>query len=433
MFKKRLSILLLPLFPFLVLPVLEGCLVSGRSGKGTASGAEGASDVRLVLTPAALVRGGAGSVPALDSVHVRVSAEDMAPMDFSFSGDSLAVTMEGLPAGSNRLVSAYLFRAGTLLYSGQGTFAFRREMRMDAALRCEPQFSRVTAAFHLPVHSNTRISSGLLKLTGASGEFSAPLLVKDEFGSFRIDELPGGTRYDVTLSLTDSLGKVRYQADRAGVFLPLGEEAKWDMSLVPSEAMAGLSITLGSPKEAILETSFPSRLRRPSGAGEVIVSEFYAAPGEADSSSQGEWWEVFNRTADSLVLGGCRLARDRSIGATRSYSFDSTLVLGPGKALVFGRAAAPADVHYGEFSLVNTASSLLILCAGDSLVVDSLRYSSVAADSTSIPMRENAVTSLDAGQMSRRGEPASWCLVKSGAVGELAPTPGRLGACLDGG
>jgi hypothetical protein len=431
MVKKCFTVGLLPLLPFLLLPALEGCLVSGRSGKGTAP--EGAADVRLVLTPAALVRGGAGSAPALDSVHVRVSAEDMAPMDFSFAGDSLAVTLEGLPAGAERLVSAYLFRGGKLLYSGQGTFAFRRETRMDAALRCDPQFSRVTAAFHLPVDSRVRIASGLLKLSGTSGQYTAPLLVRDEFGSFRIDELPGGIRYDVTLSLTDSLGKVRYQADRSGVFLPLGEEAKWDMSLIPSEAAAGLSITLGSPKETTLETLFPSRLRKPAGPGEMIVSEFYAAPGEADSSSQGEWWEIFNRTGDSLALGGCRLARDRSVGTTRSYPFDSAQVLAPGKALVFGRSAAPADVHYEDFSLVNTSSSLLILCDGDAMVIDSLRYSSVASDSTAIPMRENAVSGLDAGHMSLRGERASWCLAKPGAVGTGAPTPGRVGACLEGG
>src|SRR5690349_16551531 len=94
------------LVSFLEFPVLQGCLVSGRDG--AVSGAGGKAGVRLVLAPAALARGEAASAPVLDSVHIRVTAEDMAPMDFSFSGDSLAVRLEGLPPGENRIIEAYL-------------------------------------------------------------------------------------------------------------------------------------------------------------------------------------------------------------------------------------------------------------------------------------------------------------------------------------
>ena len=322
--------------------------------------------------------------------------------------------LQGLPAGTDRLISAWLFRSGKLLYAGRGTFDFRREARAEAALRCDPQFSRVTARFHLPAGMAAPIVGGLLKLSGTQGQFTSPLRVRDEFGSFQVDELPGGVRYDVAMALSDSLGKVRYTADRPGVYLPLGEEAKWDMSLLPSEAEAGLSLSLGAPKEAVLEAGFPSRLRRPDRAGDAIISEFYAAPGEKDSSSLGEWFEIFNRTADTLALGGCRVSRDRSGGITRSLAFDSAQTLGPGRALVFGRPAARADVHYSDFSLVNTASSLLILCAGDSILLDSLRYSSSAADSTAIPMREGQVSSLGAEAMSRRSGRESWCLTRMG-------------------
>ena len=425
-----------PLFPLLALSVLQGCLTSGRGGAGP--GAGGSAGVRLVLTPAALLRADAASAPILDSVHIRVTGEDMAAVDFSFGGDSLALDLEGLPPGAGRSIDAYLFRSGRLLYAGRGTFAFSRETRTEAALRCDPQFSRVTAGFHLPAGMAAPVSAGLLKLSGATGQYSARLRVRDEFGSFLVDELPGDARYDVSMSLSDSLGKVRYQADRQGVFLPLGEEARWDMALLPSEAAAGLSLSLGAPKEAILEAGFPSRKRKPAKAGEVIVSEFFAAPGEKDSASQGEWFEVFNRSADTLSLAGCRLSRDRNGGATRSYAFDSTRTLLPGRALVFGRPSARADVHYPDFSLVNTASSLLLLCGGDSLLVDSLRYSSVPADSGSLPMREGWVTSLDAGNMSRRGLAGSWCLTKPGEAGpggvpQGIASPGRVAACGEGG
>jgi hypothetical protein len=404
----------LRLFPILALPVFQGCLVSGKGGSATGTDERGKAGVRLLLTPAALTRSEAMPVPVLDSVHIRISAEDMAPLDFSFSGDSLDIDLEGLPAGAGRLVTAYLFRRGRLLYTGRGTFAFAREARTQAALRCDPQFSRVTARFHLPVGVAAPVAGGLLKLSGTAGQFSSSLRVQDEFGSFQVDELPGDVRYDVNMALSDQQGNIRYEADRRGVFLPLGEEAKWDMALLPSAAEAGLALSLGSPKEAMLETGFPSRLRKPAKPGEIIVSEFFAAPGEKDSSSQGEWFEVFNRSADTLALGGCRISRDRTTGVTRSYPFDSSRVLPPGKAMVFGRSAAPADAHYADFSLVNTASSLLLLCGGDSLLLDSLRYSATASDSAAVPMREGLVTGLDAGSMSRRAQAGSWCLTKPG-------------------
>lgn len=417
---------------------LSGCL-SVKGAKATGPGEGGAAGMRLSLTPAALVRSDAPTAPLLDSVFIRITGEDMAPMEFSFAGKTLEVDLQGLPAGSGRLISAWLFRSGKLLYSGRGTFDFKREARAEASLRCDPQFSRVTARFHLPAGMPAPIAGGLLKLSGVQGQFSSPLSVRDEFGSFLVDELPGGVRYDVAMALSDSLGKVLYTADRADVFLPLGEEAKWDMSLLPSEAAAAVSLSLGAPKEAVLEAGFPSRLRKPNRAGDAIVSEFYAAPGEKDSSSLGEWFEIFNRTADTLVLGGCRLSRDRSGGVTRSLAFDSAQTLNPGRALVLGRSAARADVHYSDFSLVNTASSLLILCAGDSILVDSLRYSSSAADSSAIPMREGQVTSLGAEAMSRRSVPESWCLTKMGdkaAEGSagaawVGATPGTIGACRE--
>lgn len=432
-FVSRLSTVfcLLPVL-FLEFPVLQGCVTSGRDG--AIPGAGGSAGVRLVLAPAALARGEAASVPVLDSVHIRVTAEDMAPMDFAYSGGPLAVQLEGLPPGENRIIEAFLFRSGKLLYAGRGSFAFRRESRAEASLRCDPRFSRVIARFHIPVGMSAPVTTGLLKLSGSAGLFSAPLRVRDEFGSFLVDEIPGDARYDVSMTLSDSLGKVRYQADRTGVFLPLGEEARWDMALAPSEAAAGVSLSLGIPKEAVLEAGFPSRRRKPTRAGELIVSEFYAAPGEKDSASQGEWFEVFNRSADSLSLGGCRLSRDRGTGATKSYAFDSAWTVPPGKALVFGRPSSRADGHYAEFSLVNTASSLLLLCGGDSALVDSLRYSSSPADSGALPMREGMVTSLGAADMSRRGSAAGWCLTK---MGEAVPggggpgfaSPGRVEAC----
>jgi hypothetical protein len=425
----------IPVLAFLVpcLPAIlpmEGCLFSGHDEPRALHGDPGKAKVRLSLLPAALVRGEPAAPAKLDSVHIRVTGEDMAPMEFSFSGDSLAFDLEELPAGTDRVLTADLFRQGRLLYSGKGTYALTREARAEVDLRCDPQFSRVTARFHLPVGLPAPIYDGSLKLQGGSGQFTAKLRKQGEFGSFTVDEIPGDVRYDVAMALADSGGKTRYEANRAAVFLPLGEEAKWDLALLPTQAQAGVALSLAPAKVTSFTPGFPSRRRRPAHPGEALISEFYPAPSEQDSSTAGEWFELFNRTADTLALRGCRLSRDRSGGVTRSLAFDSAQSIAPGRALVFGRSASAADVHYADFTLVNTASSLLLLCSGDSLVLDSLRYSpgvdSSAPGLRAVPVKDGWVTGLDADSLGGSRAAGSWCMTKT-------PSPGQVESCPEGG
>jgi hypothetical protein len=409
----------------LCLSVLAGCLFSAKDPDRP--GGAGTVTARLLLQPAPLAKAAAktAATPLIDSVAVRVTAADMPPREFSFAGESLAVTLPGLPPGAGRSVEAALFRRGRLLYLGRAVCDLKAEVPLDLALRCEPQYSRVLARFHLPAGLPAPVADGSLRLAGASGEWTAPLAIRDEFGTFLLDEIPGNARYDVTMTLSDTAGRPEYRSDRAGMYLPLGEEAHWDLPLAPLQAQAGVALTLADPGLAEVTPAFPARKRRPLRAGEAVVTEFYASPAARDSLSEGEWWEIFNRGADTLVLAGCRLSRDRLGGVTRSFAFDSSHVLPPGQARVFGRSAARADFHYQDFSLVNTAASLLLLCAGDSLVVDSLRYSSVAADSAiALPMRDGKVTGLGAEALSRRGLAGSWCL----RAPESA-SPGTVAAC----
>jgi hypothetical protein len=380
-------------------------------------GAGGEAGLRLSLAPAALLKAAAGPAPAIDSLEIRVTGEGMAPAVFGRGGDSLIVDLEGVPPGEDRMVSAWLFRRGKPLYAGLGHFAFRREARLEASLRCDPLFSRVVSRFHLPVGLPAPIRGGRLELQGDSGTFAADLEVRGEFGSFRVDEVPGDARYDVGMRLTDSAGRERYRAERSGVFLPLGEEADWDLALAPSDAAGGLSLGLGAPKESVVRAGFPAVRRGPAHPGEIVVAGFYAAPAARDSGSEGEWFSLFNRTADTLSLRGCRLSRDRGAGSARSYAFSPDAALLPGAALSFGRSASRAAVPYADFSLVNTSASLLLSCAGDSLAVDSLRYSSVAADSAAaLPVKEGWATLLSAGAVGQRGLRSAWCLARPDSV-----------------
>lgn len=438
--QKKISLLRLAL-PACALAA-AGCLFSGKdAAPPQPSGA--LSQARLSLRPAALAKalpkGAAGSAAAagtaasIDSVSVRVTGDDMAPLELGFSGDSLVLTLEALPPGANRTVEAALFRAGRLLYLGKTVCDLKKEERLDVTVRCEPQFSRVYARFHIPLGQPARATQGGLTLSSTAGRWSVPLRIDGEFGSFLLDELPGDARYDLEVTLSDSSGKDLYQGDRAGLYLPLGEEAHWDLPLLPTQAEAGVGLTLVDPARVDVTAGFPARKRAPGRPGEAVVTELYAAPSTQDSSSEGEWWELFNRTADTLSLRGCRLSRDRLGGVTRSYAFDSLQALPPGAALVFGRGAARADVHYKDFSLVNTSSSMLLLCAGDSLVVDSMRYSAVPADSAVAAMiRDGKVTTLDVGALGRGAAPSSWCLTSQDPARAGTPgfaSPGAVGAC----
>jgi hypothetical protein len=392
-----------------------GCM---QGGLNTPAGTEAGASMRLSLAPGALLKAEASPAAAIDSVQIRITGGDMAPIVIARTGDSLGISLEGLPPGEDRLISAWLFRRGRLMYAGQGRFAFRKEARLEAALRCDPQFSRVVTRFHLPLGLPSPITVGRLALQAGGTAYTADLEIKGEFGSFRLDEVPGDLRYDLVMTLSDSAGKERYRAERAGAFLPLGEESQWDLALLPVDASAGISLGLGAPKEAVVRTGFPSARREPRQAGELVLSGFFAAPAEKDSGSQGEWFSLFNRSGDTLSLAGCRLARDRGAGSTRSYPFPADAFLAPGGSLSFGRPAARADYAYADFSLVNTASSLLLLCAGDSLLADSLRYSSAAADSaTALPMKDGWVTRLSAAALGQRSQVSAWCLDRPDSAG----------------
>lgn len=423
------------------LPLLGGCLFSNHDEGRISEENRGKAGLKLTLSTRALAKGSAFTPLAIDSIEIRVIADDMAPMRFAFSGSALALNLEDIPAGASRVLSAQLFRKGSLLYSGRGTYSLLRESHSEISLKCDPQFSRVSTRFHFPMGLTVPIVDGMLKVSGRTGEFSAKLFKQGEFGSFTIESLPGDARYNVSLVLIDSMGKSRFEAKRDTVFLPMGEESKWDLSLLPMQAEAGLALKLSSVKTLSVAPVFPSGKRKPIKNGEVVISEFYAVPAEKDSGTAGEWFELFNRTGDTLNLSGCRISKDRTTGVTRSLMFDSTQIILPGQAVVFGRTAASAAVHYSDFTMVNTASSLLLLCKNDSLVLDSLKYSSSPVDSgipggTVLPVKDGWVTTLASDLLGNRTSAESWCLTHmaygiDALSGIGISTPGRIESCKE--
>lgn len=390
--------------------------------------------LRLNLRPTALVKGEIKPLISLDSIQIRISADDIAPLLYTFSGDSLNLSLQDLPVGESRVVTAEMYRKGQLMYAGKGTYTFKKESQAELALQCLPQFSRVTTRFHIPVGLPMPIVDGSLKVLGKTSAFSAKLSKQGEFGIFSIEEIPGDAKYDVAMLLLDSTGKPRFEASRASVFLPKGEEAKWDLSLQPSDAQAAVALTLAPIKETQVVATFPTHTRKLLKSGEVVVSEFYAAPSSKDSSTAGEWFELFNRTADTLALSDCRFTRDRSVGITQNLNFDSLTFLPPGRAVVFGRSAAIADYHYSDFTLVNTSATLLLLCSSDKIVVDSLKYSAtvdstVATPNRPIQIKDGYVSSLDTDSITTRIDAHSWCLTKNGDGLTGLASPRQITSC----
>jgi len=418
----------------------NACLFSEKEGTA-ANENMGKSGVRLVLSAAALMKGDSkttvpnvSQVPQLDSILIRITADDIQPIRIMLPGDSMAISLEDLPAGSNRVVVAELYRKNQMMYSGKGTFTFEKEKHAELSLSCLPQFSRVVTRFHIPMGQSVPITDGALKILNKTHVYSAKLYKQGEFGAFSIEEIPGDGSYDVSLTLTDTLGKVRFEANRSSVYLPKGEEAKWDLSLLPSSAQAAVSLSLAPAKVTQLIPGFPTMRRKPNKIGEVVFSEFYAAPSVKDSSTQGEWFELFNRTSDTLDLFGCRISRDRNVSVTQSLDFDSLTFLPPGKAIVFGRSATLADFHYQNFTLVNTSSSLLLFGANDKIVLDSIRYSASVDTSISpfnqpIPIKEGWVNSLSADSVEFGKHATSWCQTQNGNTGFGYSSPGQISSC----
>ncbi len=403
-----------------VLTGLQGCLLGTDSNRTATNHSDGSASLRLQLRPAALMRaaagGGtsgvdsAGAGASIDSVFLVITAEDMDTLTLGVSGDSLNVNVEELPPGNNRMVSADLFCRGRRLYTGSATCEFRRESRLDLSLPCRPLFASVSASFHLPIGLPRPIVSGRLALSGKSGIFSEPLGIRDEFASVNVKNVPGGEAYDVSLVLSDSAGKTLYESDRSGVVLPQGEVVRLDLSLLPSTASAALSLALEAAPGDRVEADFPARRRAPTAFGEIAITDFYPAPSVKDSSSEAEWFALFNRTADTLDLSGCRFGRDRTLGVTHAFSFAADQFLAPGRVMTFGRSAANVEVHYADFQMTNSGGSLLLL-GRDGALVDSLRYSTVGADSlTALPSKEGWVTNLDQYALGRRSDPSGWCL-----------------------
>ena len=96
--------------------------------------------------------------------------------------------------------------------------------------------------------------------------------------------------------------------------------------------------------------------------GDLVVSEVLANPG-AVADSAGEWFEIYNRSANPFDLSGLVL-RD---AGTNAHTIETPLLVNPGDYLVLGRNGDSSinggytpDYVYRDFTLANASDSIIL-------------------------------------------------------------------------
>ena len=159
--------------------------------------------------------------------------------------------------------------------------------------------------------------------------------------------------------------------------------------------------------------------------GDLVITEIMANP-DAVSDTAGEWFEIYNTTAEDIDLNGIVVSDNDS----DSFTIDGQgqpVTIAAGGYLVLGRSAdeqanggVPVDYVYASFTLANNTDEI-ILWAGD-MELDRVEY-----DSANFPIEAGASMGLDPDQtdsMSNdNGE--NWCLAKTQLSGGDFGTPGQ--------
>ncbi len=387
----------------------------------------GGMAVDIEVRTAALAKSAAVPRPT-DSATILVAAPDMTPHLFWFGGTNLKFSLTDLTPGPSRHFTVQLFRQGRLLYAGEAETTLYADRKNAVFLHCLPRFSRVAASVHVPVDFPRTVARGELRLRGGGDTLIAPMNRRGEFLLFQLEEVPGDRDYAASLFLWDSAGALLATAAKDTLRVPMGQSVSLEMPIVTTFSQLQIGLTMADPMQTSLAFSFPAGRRVPAVFGEAVFSELFPAPAYEDSSSQGEWLELFNRTSDTLDFSGCGVVRDGGGTTSKQFTFVAGTLLPPGHALVAGHKYAPkTDVLLTSFTLPNSLSRMELSCQSGVLKLDSLTYSMSASDSTVIPVRDGKVSELRPAGIIQRADPASWCLVPSHPnPGEGRPTPGTL-------
>jgi hypothetical protein len=141
-------------------------------------------------------------------------------------------------------------------------------------------------------------------------------------------------------------------------------------------------------------------------AGDVIITEIMANPA-ALPDTEGEYFELYNTTAETLLLSGCTISDlDADVHVIR----DGT-VIGPNASAVFARSGAALggpvpDYVYTAFQIANAIDEVVLTC--ESTVIDQVLYDT----GLGWPIVAGSSLSLDPSFYDRiaNDSSANWCL-----------------------
>jgi cysteine-rich repeat protein len=139
----------------------------------------------------------------------------------------------------------------------------------------------------------------------------------------------------------------------------------------------------GCSDQCTVETGFicvsePSECHTPPGPGELIITEILKDP-DAVNDPEGEWFEIFNPTAETFQLLNMIIMDDGG----EQKAVDSPLTIGPSQTLVFGTNAdmgtnggVMIDFAYLdiEFVLANNNDEIVLLEPFGLMQIDRVDY-----------------------------------------------------------
>jgi len=408
--------------------VLTACQFEPPAAMPEQKSSQGNVTVELKLRSVALAKGAAIARPT-DSASITVSAPDMDAREFRFGNGTELFSLPELTPGAKRRFAVNLYRQGRLLYAGSAETTLYTDRKNSVFLHCIPKCSRVSAGVHIPLDFPRHVSKAELKLWNEVDTVTESVSQPGEFLNFHLEEVPGDHNYKLLLQLWDDTGAVSAKSVKDTLWVAMGQSVSLNLPLVTTFSQLQMTMVAEDPQQTNMSFAFPAGKRVPAAFGEMVFSEVFLSPTSIDSSSQGQWIELYNRTSDTLDISGCKIARDGGGSTSKQAILPSATLVAPGKALVVGRAAYPyANVRFSSFSFCTGLSHVDFTCKSGALKLDTITYSATVSDSLAVQTVSGKISQLRPDWVDRRTDPRGWCSVPShpAVPSEGHPTPGIL-------
>ena len=167
---------------------------------------------------------------------------------------------------------------------------------------------------------------------------------------------------------------------------------------------------------------------QPEAEGDFIITEIM--PRSKSNTDNGEWFELFNTTAEPLDLGGCFIKGN----GTESHEIQGSLEVGGGMFVVMAKSGVPADNHglpadyvYGtSIALSNSGSDTISIVCNETPIDTVVFTTSWVTLATAIQLAPDVVDAT------ANDDFANWCLATEiyGTADKKGTPGGKNSPCL---